>query len=180
MYPKSHRIALAAVVLVAALATAATAADPLPSWNDGDVKKSIVAFVDKVTYEGHEDYVPLAERLATFDNDGTLWCEQPMYFQMIFAFERIKATAGDHPEWKQEEPYTFVLDGNLKAFGATGQKGLLDIMAATHAGMTVEQFHATVRDWMHTAKHPRFHRPYDRCIYQPMVELLKYLRANGF
>jgi phosphoserine phosphatase len=180
MYPKSHRIALAACFIVAAIVTAVTAADPLPSWNDGDVKKSLNAFVEKVTKEGGSDFVPVAERIATFDNDGTLWCEQPMYFQMIFAFERIKATAGDHPEWKQQEPYKFVLDGNLKAFGATGQKGLLDIIAATHAGMTVEQFHATVRDWMHTAKHPRFHRPYDRCIYQPMVELLTYLRAHGF
>jgi phosphoserine phosphatase len=180
MYRKSRVVALVVCLLVAAVASASMAADPLPSWNDGDVKTSIVAFVEKVTKEGGPDFAPVAERIATFDNDGTLWCEQPMYFQMIFAFERIKETAGDHPEWKQQEPYKFVLDGDLKAFGATGQKGLLDIIAATHAGMTVEQFHATVREWMHTARHPRFHRPYDQCIYQPMVELLKYLRANGF
>jgi phosphoserine phosphatase len=180
MYLQSRCNALTVCLFVLAAANLATAADPLPSWNDGDVKKSIISFVDKVTYEGHEDYVPPAERIATFDNDGTLWCEQPMYFQMIFAFDRIKATAGGHPKWKDEEPYKFVLAGDMKAFGATGQKGLLDIMAATHAGMSVEEFHKTVCDWMHTARHPRFHRPYDQCIYQPMVELLKYLRANKF
>ncbi|MCI0333509.1 MAG: haloacid dehalogenase-like hydrolase [Planctomycetes bacterium] len=157
-----------------------SAADPLPSWNDGAVKRSIVAFVDKVTKEGGADFVPVAERIAAFDNDGTLWCEQPMYFQMIFAFDQIKATAKDHPEWKNQEPYKFVLAGDLKAFGARGEQGLLDIMAATHAGMRVEEFHATVREWIRTARHPRFRRPYDECIYQPMHELLVYLRANRF
>jgi phosphoglycolate phosphatase-like HAD superfamily hydrolase len=180
MRRKFHLTPLAGCLLLFFVSIAAMGADPLPSWNDGDVKQSLVAFVEKVTKEGGSNFVPVAERIATFDNDGTLWCEQPMYFQMIFAFERIKATAGDHPEWKRQEPYKFVLDDDMKAFGATGQKGLLDIIAATHSGMTVEQFHATVRDWMHTARHPRFHRPYDQCIYQPMVELLEYLRANGF
>jgi phosphoserine phosphatase len=158
----------------------ATAADPLPSWNDTEPKRSILAFVERVTREGTDDFVPVHERIATFDNDGTLWCEQPMYFQMIFAFDRIKATAGEHPEWKKEEPYKFVLDGDLTAFGATGQKGLLDIIAATHAGMTVSDFHRTVSEWMRTARHPRFKRPYDQCTYQPMHELLAYLRANEF
>lgn len=158
----------------------ADAADPLPSWNDGAAKRSITTFVEKVTEEGGPDFVPVPERIATFDNDGTLWCEQPMYFQMIFAFDRIKAIAQHHPEWKDKEPYKFVLAGDLNAFGATGEQGLLDIMAATHAGMRVEQFHATVREWMRTSRHPRFKRPYDQCIYQPMHELLVYLRANRF
>jgi hypothetical protein len=167
-------------LVISALADAASAAEPLPSWNDAPVKQAIISFLEKVTKEGGPDFVPVPERLATFDNDGTLWCEQPMYFQMIFAFDRIKAMATDHPEWKDEEPYKFVLAGDMKAFGATGQKGLLDVIATTHAGMTVEAFHITVHEWMHTAQHPRFKRPYNQCIYQPMHELLVYLRANEF
>jgi haloacid dehalogenase-like hydrolase len=158
----------------------AVAADPLPSWNDRPAKQSLIAFVEQVTTEGSPGFVPVHARIATFDNDGTLWCEQPMYFQMIFAFDRIKAMSKEHPEWKSEEPFKFVLDGDLKAFGASGQKGLLDVIATTHSGMTVDAFHAVVRDWMRTARHPRFDRPYDRCIYQPMHELLVYLRANQF
>jgi hypothetical protein len=177
---KLRRILLATTFCVAAIPQAATAADFLPSWNDGNVKQSIVAFVEKVTNEGGPDFVPARERIAAFDNDGTLWCEQPMYFQMIFAFDRIKSTATDHPEWKDEPPYKFVLSGDMKAFGATGQKGLLDVIATTHAGMTVDDFHKTVRDWMRAARHPRFDRPYNQCIYQPMHELLVYLRANKF
>jgi hypothetical protein len=175
-----RRLAVSCLLVLLANIQHAAAADPLPSWNEGPEKQSIVAFVQKVTKEGGPNFVPVPERIATFDNDGTLWCEQPMYFQMIFAFDRIKATAGEHPEWKNEEPYKFVIAGDMKAFGATGQKGLLDIIAATHAGMRVEQFHDTVREWMRTARHPRFKRPYDRCIYQPMHELLVYLRANKF
>jgi phosphoglycolate phosphatase-like HAD superfamily hydrolase len=172
--------ALALLAAAAACQTVLAVDDALPSWNDGTAKQAIVAFVDKVTKEGGPDFVPPEERIATFDNDGTLWCEQPMYFQMIFAFDRIKAISKDHPEWKDTEPYKFVLAGDLQKFGATGQKGLLDVMAATHTGMSVEEFHAIVTDWMRTAQHPRFHRPYNQCIYQPMVELLAYLRANGF
>ena len=172
--------ALALLVIAAACQTVRAADDALPSWNDGAAKQAIIAFVDKVTKEGGPDFVPLEERIATFDNDGTLWCEQPMYFQMIFAFDRIKAISKNHPEWKDTEPYKFVLAGDLKKFGATGEKGLLDVMAATHTGMSVEEFHAIVTDWMRTAQHPRFHRPYNQCIYQPMVELLAYVRANGF
>jgi phosphoserine phosphatase len=152
----------------------------LPSWNEGAAKRAIVAFVERVTTEGGPDFVPPHERIAAFDNDGTLWCEQPMYFQMIFAFDRIKALAADHPEWNDLEPYKFVLAGDLQKFGATGQKGLLDIIAATHTGMTVDEFHATVEEWIRTARHPRFQRPYNQCIYQPMHELLVYLRAHGF
>jgi phosphoserine phosphatase len=156
------------------------AADPLPSWNEGAAKKAIVAFVEKVTKEGSPDFVKPAERIAAFDNDGTLWCEQPMYFQVLFAFDRIKAMAEEHPEWKDAEPYKSVLAGDMKGLAAAGEKGLLEVMAATHTGMTVEEFHGLVADWMKTARHPRFKRPYNQCIYQPMVELLAYLRANGF
>lgn len=168
------------VLLCLALGRIVAAQDPLPSWNDGPVKQSIIKFVERVTTEGGPDFVPPAERIATFDNDGTLWCEQPMYFQMLFAVARIKALAESHPEWKDTEPYKSVLDDDRKQLAAAGQKGLLDIIAATHAGMSVDEFYTLVRDWMHTARHPRFHQPYDKCIYQPMHELLVYLRANGF
>ncbi len=169
-------------VSVAAIGShvARAADDPLPSWNDGAAKQAIVAFVEKVTKEGGPNFVPPELRIATFDNDGTLWCEQPMYFQELFAFDRIKAMADKHPEWKDKEPYKFVLDGDLKALASQGEKSLLEIISSTHSGMTVEEFHTTVREWMHTARHPRFHRPYDQCIYQPMLEVLAYLRANQF
>jgi phosphoglycolate phosphatase-like HAD superfamily hydrolase len=159
---------------------ARAADDPLPSWNDGPTKQSILKFVEKVTTEGSPDFVRRYDRIATFDNDGTLWCEQPMYFQVMFAFDRIRATAGSHPEWKQTEPYKSVLDGDIKQLAKTGEKGLLDVIETTHSGMTVEDFHATVREWMQTARHPRFEQPFDKCIYLPMHELLVFLRANGF
>jgi hypothetical protein len=180
MFNNVARASLPVLLFFTIACRIAAAADPLPSWNDRPAKQSIIAFVNRVTTEGKPDFVPVPERIATFDNDGTLWCEQPMYFQMIFAFDRIKAMSKEHPEWKNEEPFKFVLDGDLKAFGATGQKGLLEVIATTHAGMTVDAFHALVRDWMRTARHPRFDRPYDRCIYQPMHELLVYLRAKQF
>src|SRR5262245_41899249 len=154
--------------------------DPLPSWNDGAVKKSITDFVARVTREGGTDFVPPAERIATFDNDGTLWCEQPMYFQAIFAMDRVKAIAPQHPEWKDKEPFKALLDGDMKAVAAAGEKGLVAFVAATHSGMSVDEFHRIVLDWLDTARHPRFKRPYTSLIYQPMVELLAYLRANGF
>ncbi len=179
-YISCRAVAVLVGLISAAACRLASAADPLPSWNEGTAKQAIVSFAEKVTEVGGPDFVPVAERIAAFDNDGTLWCEQPMYFQMIFAFDRIKATAKNHPEWNDKEPYKFVLAGDMNAFGATGEQGLLDIMAATHAGMRVEEFHATVSEWMHTARHPRFHRPYDQCIYQPMHEVLVYLRASGF
>lgn len=169
-------LAFAAVAVCAQ----AMAADPLPSWNAGPTKTSILDFVARTTKEGSPDFVPVAERIATFDNDGTLWCEKPTYFQILFAFDRIKANAEQHPEWKDKEPYKSVLAGNIEALTSQGQKALLEIVANTHSGMTVDDFHNIVREWMHTARHPRFHRPYDRCIYQPMLELLAYLRANGF
>ena len=154
--------------------------DALPSWNDTAPKKAIIAFVDKVTKEGGPDFVPVDQRIATFDNDGTLWVEQPMYTQLAFMIDRVKALAPKHPEWKTTQPFQGVLEGDMKAVAATGEKGLIQLMAATHSGMSVEQFHELVAEWLATARHPRFKQPYTECIYQPMVELLSYLRANGF
>jgi phosphoglycolate phosphatase-like HAD superfamily hydrolase len=160
------------------VATAQT--DPLPSWNAGPAKAAIVDFVAKVTQEGGPDFVPPAERIATFDNDGTLWCEQPLYNQFAFAIDRVKALAPQHPEWKEKLPFAAVLKNDVAGVVQSGEKGLLEIVAATHAGMTTDEFDAIVLEWMKTARHPRFKRPYNECVYQPMLELLAYLRANGF
>jgi phosphoserine phosphatase len=154
--------------------------DPLPSWNDGTVKKSITDFVARVTAQGGSDFVPVDQRIATFDNDGTLWCEQPFYFQLAFAIDRVKALAPKHPEWKTQQPFKALLENDMKALAASGEKGLLAIVAATHAGMPVEEFSKTVFDWINTARHPKFNRPYTDLVYQPMLELMAYLRANGF
>ncbi len=156
------------------------AQDPLPSWNDTGPKRAIVAFVEKVTKEGSADFVPVPERIATFDNDGTLWSEQPMYFQLAFALEQVKNMAPQHPEWKEKEPFASLLKGDLKAALAGGEKALLAIVAATHAGMTTDEFEAAVNTWISTAKHPKSGKPYNEMIFQPMLELLTYLRANGF
>jgi haloacid dehalogenase-like hydrolase len=158
----------------------AQASDPLPSWNDGKAKQSITEFVTKVTKEGSPDFVPPAERIATFDNDGTLWCEQPMYFQLFFALDRVKALAPQHPEWKTKEPFASLLKGDVKGALAGGEHAILEIIVATHAGVTTAEFEKIVADWIATAKHPKFKRPYTECVYQPMIELLAYLRANGF
>jgi phosphoglycolate phosphatase-like HAD superfamily hydrolase len=177
----TRRFVLAA--LLAALLMVATAfaqTDPLPSWNDGAVKKSIIDFVAKVTTQGGADFVPPAERIAVFDNDGTLWCEQPYYFQLAFALDRVKAMAPQHPEWKDRQPFKALLEGDKKALAAAGKDGLLQIMTVTHTGMTVEDFSKSVIDWTATARHPRFNRPYTELVFQPMLELLAYLRANGF
>jgi len=174
---------LLAGALVSALVfttTIAHAQDPLPSWNDGKAKQSIVAFVEKVTKEGSSDFVPPEERIATFDNDGTLWCEQPLYFQLLFALDRVKTLAPQHPEWKTKEPFASLLKGDVKGALAGGERTMLEIIIVTHAGMTTADFEQIVKDWIATAKHPKFKRPYTECIYQPMVELLAYLRANGF
>src|SRR5262245_4322968 len=170
------------LLLLAALpfSASAQAGDPLPSWHDGTAKKSIVEFVKAVTTKGGKDFAPVSERIATFDNDGTLWAEQPMYFQFLFAIDRIKALAPQHPEWKDKEPYASLLKGDMKAVLAGGEHALLEIVAATHSGMTTEEFEKIVQDWFATARHPRFKQRYDRMIYQPMLELLRYLRANGF
>ena len=173
----------ATLVLTASLLIGGTAfaqTDPLPSWNDGAAKKSITDFVAKVTTVGSPDFVPVPERIATFDNDGTLWCEQPMYFQLLFALDRVKALAPSHPEWKTEEPFASLLKGDEKAALAGGERAMLEIVMATHAGMTTDEFEKVVKDWIATAKHPIYKRPYTECVYQPMLELLAYLRANGF
>jgi len=169
----------------AALALAAATAfgqgsDPLPSWNDGAAKARIVAFVQAVTQPGGKDFVAPADRIAVFDNDGTLWSEQPAYFQLLFAIDRVKALAPKHPEWKTKQPFKAVLEGDMKALAAAGEKGILELVMATHTGMTTDQFAAVVKDWLATARHPRLARPYTDLVYQPMLEALAYLRANGF
>ncbi len=178
MKPIRNTLALLAIVIAGL--TTAYAQDPLSSWNDGPTKQAIVAFVAKVSKEGSPDFVPPAERIATFDNDGTLWCEQPMYFQLFFALDRVKTLAPQHPEWKTKEPFASLLKGDVKGALAGGEHAILEIIVATHAGMTTAEFEKIVADWIATAKHPKFKRPYTECIYQPMVELLAYLRANGF
>jgi phosphoglycolate phosphatase-like HAD superfamily hydrolase len=174
------RAIVSGLMLVATLTAAPAQTDPLPSWNDGAVKKSITDFVARVTTQGGADFVSVPERIATFDNDGTLWCEQPMYFQMAFAMDRAKALAPQNPKLAATQPFKALLDGDIKAVAAAGEKGLVQIVAATHSGMTVDEFHRIVLDWLDTARHPRFKRPYTSLVYQPMLELLTYLRANGF
>lgn len=159
---------------------AAAQGDPLPSWNDGPTKQAIIGFVERTTTERSPDYVAPQARVATFDNDGTLWAEQPMYFQGLFVFDRIHALAPQHPEWKQAEPYRSVLAGDMKGLAASGDKGLVELMATTHAGMTTDEFSAIVRDWIGSARHPVTHKPYTAMVYQPMLELMAYLRDNGY
>jgi phosphoserine phosphatase len=154
--------------------------DPLPSWNDGTTKQAIIEFVARVTRQGGPDFVPPPERIATFDNDGTLWAEHPMYFQLAFALDRVKAMAPQHPEWKDKQPFKAAIEGDTKTLAESGEHGLLELIMASHAGMTTEQFAQTVADWLATSRHPRFKRPYTDLVYQPMLELLAYLRANGF
>jgi phosphoglycolate phosphatase-like HAD superfamily hydrolase len=162
-----------------ALATSASA-DPLPSWDDTASKQAIVAFVEKVTTPGSPDYVDPAERIATFDNDGCLWSEQPMYFQAFYIFDRIKALAPQHPEWKDKEPFASVLKGDVTGALAGGEKALLEMAMATHAGLTDEEFRKVVGDWLSTAKHPKTGMAYNAMVFQPMLELLAYLRAKNF
>ncbi len=172
--------AVISMLLFAAPAAALAQTDPLPSWNDGAVKSAITDFVARVTREGSADFVPVDQRIATFDNDGTLWTEQPYYFQLAFAIDRVKVLAPGHPEWKTQQPFKALLQNDMAALAASGEKRLLAIVAATHAGMPVEEFSKTVLDWVATARHPRFNRPYTELVYQPMLELMAYLRANNF
>jgi hypothetical protein len=158
----------------------AGASDALPSWNDGEARQSIMDFVAKVTTPGSPEFVPPAERIAAFDNDGTLWAEQPMYFQAFFVFDRIRALAPQHPEWKDQEPYASVLKGDVQGAVAGGEPALMEMIMATHTGMTTAEFDGIVRDWLATARHPKSGRPFTEMVYQPMLELLAYLRANGF
>jgi phosphoglycolate phosphatase-like HAD superfamily hydrolase len=171
-------LVIAALLLVPVQAHAAK--DPLPSWNDGAAKQASVKFVAGATRPGSPTFVPPAERIATFDNDGTLWAEKPLYFQFLFAIDRVKALAPEHPEWKEKPPFKAVLENDLKAALAGGEPAIVDIVMATHTGMTTTEFMKIVADWVATARHPRFKRPFTDCVYQPMLELLAYLRANGF
>jgi hypothetical protein len=164
----------------AASAQAATTVNPLPSWNDGATKQSILDFVAAVTREGSPDFVPPAERIATFDNDGTLWVEHPMYTQLAFALDRVKALAPQHPEWKDTQPFKAALEGDMKTLAETGEHGLMALLMATHPGMTTNEFQKIVVDWIATARDPRFKRPYTELAYLPMIELLGFLRASGF
>ncbi len=156
------------------------AQEALPSWNDTAPRKAIVAFVERVTKQGSPDFVPPAERIATFDNDGTLWAEQPIYFQLAFALDRVKVLAPQHPEWKDKEPFASLLKGDLKGALAGGETAIFQIVTATHSGMTTEEFEKIVRDWIATARHPKIGKLYAEMVYQPMLELLAYLRGNGF
>ena len=180
-YVRASRGALVGLLLaLAALPALARAEAWLPSWNDGASKARIVSFVQDVTDPTSRRYVPPAERIAVFDNDGTLWTEQPMYFQLAFILDRVKALAPQHPEWQTTEPFRSVLAGDMAGVAAAGEHGLMQLMAATHAGMTSEQFRSIVAEWLATARHPSFKRPYTELTYAPMKELLAYLRANGF
>lgn len=164
----------------ASLGNSRAAGAPLPSWKDSSPKRAIIAFVEKVTTDGSPDFVPPSERIATFDNDGTLWAEQPMYTQLAFVIDQVKARAQQHPEWEDKEPFASVLKGDLKGVAAGGEKGALAMLAATHTGMTTDEFNKSVSGWIATARHPKTGRPYTEMVYQPMLELLTYLRTNGF
>jgi len=189
---KTFRICTFACLLLAALwaavamtgcatkPAAVSPGDPLPSWNDGAAKQAIVQFVEKTTKEGSPEFVAPAERIAVFDNDGTLWAEQPMYFQALFMLDRIRAMAPEHPEWKAKEPFASLLKGDMKGVLAGGERAVGELMMTTHAGVTSEEFSKIVSDWVATAKHPTTGRLYTEMVYQPMLELLAYLRANGY
>jgi len=181
MHTMTGRTALAALAIGAlACAPAPPAQDPLASWNDGSAKQAIVEAVQRTTTAASPDFIPPAERIATFDNDGTLWVEQPVYTQLAFALDRVTALAPEHPEWKTQEPFASLLKGDLSGAMAGGEHAILQVVMATHAGMTTAQFETIVSDWLATARHPRFQQPYTSLVYQPMVELVRYLQANGF
>lgn len=174
---------LLAVALIGAAAFTTTivrAADPLPSWNSGAAKKAIVEFVKVTTTKGGPKFVPPAARIAVFDNDGTLWGEQPVPVQFFFVIDRVKATADSHPEWTSKEPFASILKGDVKAAVDGGERGLLELFMATHAGMNTEEFAECVKEWITTAKHPKTGKRFLDMTYQPMLEVLEYLRANGF
>ena len=178
---RTRRLVLAsAFCALAVVSTLAQAADALASWNDGTAKARIVAFVKAVTEPGGKDFVAPPERVAVFDNDGTLWAEQPIYFQALFIIDRIKALVPTHPEWKTQEPHASLLKGDMKAVMAGGEKALMQLVMTTHAGMTTDEFRQIVSDWITTARHPKTGRLYTEMVYQPMLELLDYLRTHGF
>ena len=171
---------LAFLGAVALAATVAHASDPLPSWNDGKAKQSIISLVDQVTTPGSSDFVPVPERIATFDNDGTLWGEKPVPVQLYFVLDRIRTLAPQHPEWQTQEPFASILKGDIKGAVASGERGIMELVMAAHAGNTDDEFEQIVKDWIATAKHPKTGKLFTQMTYQPMLELLAYLRANGF
>ncbi|MFO1090953.1 MAG: HAD family hydrolase [Hyphomicrobiales bacterium] len=176
----THLLGLSVAAGVLGLPPIAQAADdPLPSWRDGTARQAILDFVLRSVTPG-DGFIPPEERIAVFDNDGTLWCEQPIYVQFAFALDRIKALAPNHPEWKTTEPFKSVLENNIPGIVAGGEKGVVEIIAASHAGNTTEEFTRTVSDWIATARHPKFNRPYTQLVYQPMLEVLAFLRQSGF
>jgi phosphoserine phosphatase len=183
---RRHQTVLRVVLLLCAIAQTLSAAaqvqpnDSLPSWNQGTAKNAILAFVARVTTKGSSAYIPPEDRVAVFDNDGTLWTEQPIYTQLAFALDRFKILAPHHPEWSNQEPFKSVLSGDLKSVEASGEKGLLELLSATHSGMNTEEFSQIVSAWISNSRHPRFKRPYTECVYQPMLELLAYLKKNNF
>jgi hypothetical protein len=169
LLPRSRVISLVLLLVCAELATAqSVVSDPLPSWTNDATKKSILNSVERVTKPGSSDFVPVPERIATFDNDGTLWSEQPIYFQFAFALDRVKQLAPEHPEWKTTQPFKAVIDGDMKAVAASGEKGLAELIMATHTGMSTDEFTSAVTSWINSAQHPRFKRPYTDLVYQPM------------
>ncbi len=177
---KKGHLFLCVLILMTSGILAEGAADPLQSWNEGKARQAIIEFIRVVTDKSNPQYVPPEQRIATFDNDGTLWAEQPMYFQAFFALDRVKALAPQHPEWKDRQPFKAILEHDTKALLASGEKGIGEMLMATHAGVTADEFEKIVRSWLATARHPRFNRPFAELVYQPMLELLAYLRANGF
>ena len=178
--PPPARMTRPLMIVLLSLPAVALADDPLPSWNEGPSKAAIIEFVDRVTAAGGPDFVPVAERIATFDNDGTLWSEQPAYFQLAFAIDRLKAEAKDHPEWRERPILKAASEGDIRPALAGTVRDRLELVAASHAGMTNDEFSGMVTRWLSTAKHPRFDRPYTDLVYQPMLELLAYLRGVGF
>ncbi|MGO2420717.1 MAG: HAD family hydrolase [Vibrio casei] len=173
-------LTLATVAIMSHHAIANNTIDPLPSWNDTATKKGIIQYVQQTTNPDSMQFIPVSERIATFDNDGTLWAEKPVYFQLYFALDQIKAQASQHPEWKTEEPFASALKGDLEGVKKSGMEGLVKLVMASHTGMSTEQFNASVKAWIKTARHPTTHRPFTEMVYQPMIELLHYLQDNNF
>ena len=169
-----------ALVATILLCPISAIAQPLKSWNDGAAKQAIFRFVNDVTTPGVPTFVPPEDRIAVFDNDGTLWAEQPMYFQFFFMLDQLKAAAPKHPEWKSNAAFKALMAHDSRALAAMGQKPVLELLATANSGMSVTQYDKTIRDWLATAKHPKFNRPYTDLVYVPMQELLTYLRANDF
>jgi len=174
------RVARIIVALFMVLAVGNGFAAVLPSWNEGASRTAIIGFVEGVTETGGANYLAPEDRIAVFDNDGTLWSEKPAYFQLLFAIDRVKALASQHPEWKEQQPFKAVLENDMEALAASGEKGLVELVMATHAGMTTSEFEEIVTEWIATAEHPKLKRPYTQLVFQPMLELLDYLRDNGF